>query len=82
MKWHKGGVIVNAGSIQGKEEFGESVVYEFFEIEDELTNCSGDFSRVIPPENVYDGPLKNGVISVRIDLKGTQGRPRYPRWWS
>ena len=19
---------------------------------------------------------------VRIDLEGTQGRPRYPRWWS
>ena len=22
------------------------------------------------------------LFGVRIDLEGTQGRPRYPRWWS
>ena len=27
-------------------------------------NCSRDFSRVVPPENVYDGALIKGMVRV------------------
>ena len=43
-----GGIIIDTGSVQGIEEVNEPVVYEFFQVEDELTNCSRDFSRVVP----------------------------------
>ena len=63
------GVEVNTGGVQRIEEINQSVVYEFFEIEDKLTNCSWYFSRVIPPENVYDGTLIDGVVRI-YDLWG------------
>ena len=58
------GVIVDTRGVQGVEEINEPVVYEFFQIEDKLTNCSWDFSRVVPPENVNDGALINGVVRI------------------
>ena len=59
-----GSVVVDTRGVQGVEEINESVVYEFFQVEDELTNCSRDFSRVIPPENMDDGALIDGVIRI------------------
>ena len=58
-------VIVDTRGVQGIEEVNEPVVYEFFQVEEELTNCGWNFSRVVPPENVNNGALINGV--VRID---------------
>ena len=58
------GVVIHTRGVEGIEEVNESVVYEFFQVEEELTNCTGDFSRVVPPENVYNGALINGMIRV------------------
>ena len=63
-------VVVDTGSVQGVEKVNEPVIYEFFQVKDELTNCSRDFSRVVPPENVYDGALIDRV--VRVDYLGTR----------
>ena len=70
-----GSVIVDTGSVQGVEEINEPVVYEFFQIEDKLTNCSRYLPRVVPPENMNDGALINGV--VRVDyLRGGKSEER------
>ena len=59
------GVEVDAGGVKRVQEVDQPVVYEFFEVVNELTDCAWNFSRVIPPENVNDGALIDGV--VRID---------------
>ena len=58
------GVVVGAGGVKGVEEINEPVIYEFFQVEDELMNCSWYFSRVIPPENMNNGALVNRVVRV------------------
>ena len=57
-------VVIHIGRVEGEEEVSEPVVYEFFQVEDELTDCSRNFSRIIPPENMNDGALINGVIRI------------------
>ena len=66
-------VVVDTRGVQGVEKVNESVVYELFQVEDKLTNCSRDFSRVIPPENVDDGALIDRVIRINY-LRG--GKPK------
>ena len=34
-----GRVVINTGGVEGVEEVNEPVVYEFFQVEDKLTNC-------------------------------------------
>ena len=58
------GIVVDAGGVERVQEINQSVVYEFFEVVDELTNCAWYFSRVIPPENVNDGALIDRVIRI------------------
>ena len=57
-------MIIHTGGVKGEEEISETVVYELFQIKDKLTDCSWYFSRVIPPENMNDGALVNGMIRV------------------
>ena len=58
------GVEINAGGVQGVKEVNQSVVDELFQVEDKLTNCNRDFSRVVPPENMYDRALIDGMIRI------------------
>ena len=57
-------IVVHAGSVKGEEEISEAVVNEFVEIVEELMDCGWNFSRVIPPENMDDGALVDGVVRV------------------
>ena len=63
-EWSDRSVKVDTRCVQGIEEVNEPVVYEFFEVGDELTNCGWNFSRVVPPENMDDRALIDRVIRI------------------
>ena len=77
-----GNVVVDTGGVQRVEKINEPVVYEFFQIKEELTNCGWYFSRVVPPENVNDRALINGMVRIddlrpRESVKGIDGNEDY-----
>ena len=72
-EWGDRSVEIDTRCVQGVEEVNEPVVNEFLKVKDELTNCSWNFSRVIPPENVDNGTLIDGVIRIN-HLRGGKSK--------
>jgi len=49
-----GTIVLNNRIVEEIKEFGYSVVEDFFQVEEELTEVVRDFSRIVPPEDVVN----------------------------
>jgi len=47
-------VVLNNRVVEEIKEFGYSVIEDIFQVEEELTEVVGNFSRIIPPEDVVN----------------------------
>jgi len=56
--------------VEKVEEFGYSVVENILQVEEELTEVVGDFSRIVPPDNMINWTtivMMSGADNLRGD---------------